>query len=306
LKIASYQSERTFVRRRGPKLPQPSFYLGERNIHPHSPTRAAREKNIIHLQQTKFNEPVAMKIDPYQTVCGRSVRAIRDFLLSVTGCMFTRKAVIDRFNCDLTEHLLAEGLIEISYSMINGDGNHYYCLTFAGQRLASARLNKRLRRPTAEKILAAFLERVDAANANPDLLLRVSDVYVFGSYLTDEPSLGDIDIAIRFERKSFPGRDWVELNFERARQSGRCLTFLQRLYYGDDEFIKLLRNRSAYLSLHSYDELKRLGCAHRRIFPPPPSREVSSQRCASRPRRSMATPSRRRRRGRGADAQSRG
>ena len=236
-----------------------------------------------------------MKIDPHQTIGGQPIRAIRDLLRFVAGSEFAAGLVIDRIGVDVTEQLVTEGLIEPCrpFPGEEQDPIQFYRVTTAGYRLALARFNRRIPRRTAERILAAFLARVAAVNADPDLLLRVVEVHAFGSFITDAPDLGDVDLAVRLERKSFPGRDWVDVNLERARRSGRCLNFLQRLYFGQSEVMKRLQNRSAYLSLHASEDLEELGCAHRRIYPPAPSRDVPSQPAPRRHRSRPTSPRRR-------------
>jgi predicted nucleotidyltransferase len=45
------------------------------------------------------------------------------------------------------------------------------------------------------------LRRAEIGNARDDLLHWVTEVRVFGSYLTDSDDLGDLDLAINLERR---------------------------------------------------------------------------------------------------------
>ena len=71
--------------------------------------------------------------------------------------------------------------------------------------MRAARLVPRLNRAKADKLLADFLRSVEEVNAHPDLLHWVTEVRVFGSYLTNSDDLGDIDIAIRKKRRPVSG-----------------------------------------------------------------------------------------------------
>jgi hypothetical protein len=103
-------------------------------------------------------------------------------------------------------------------------------------------------------------------NANEDLTHRVVELRVFGSYLTDAEDLGDLDIAYALEFR-YPGKEAVQLSLMRARASGRQLSYLQQLMFGQHEVVRLLRARKARISLHPMDELKELGIAGVAVFP---------------------------------------
>jgi hypothetical protein len=209
-----------------------------------------------------------MKIDTRQMIAGQPIRKIRDLMRFARGFGISAEKITERVGVDVTARLVAEGLIEPSETMPiqRGQKTQFYRVTMAGTRLAATRLNRRIRRQTAERIVDAFLERVVAVNEDADLLLTVVEVDAFGSFITDAPDLGDVDLAIRLEHK-FPDQDWVDLNVARAAASGRSLNLLQRLFYGQNEVMQRLQNRNSYLSLHLFEELATLGCDRRRIYP---------------------------------------
>jgi predicted nucleotidyltransferase len=211
-----------------------------------------------------------MKVDPHQTIAGQPIRKIRDLLFSLARRTFSIERVRDRIGVGVADQLLSDGLIEPLGAMPSADGDEFenYRVSAAGMRLAMARLNRRIRRRTAERMVAEFLTRVAAVNADQEMLLTVAEVDVFGSFITDAPTLGDIDLATRFEPKSFPGLDWADLNFARAEASGRSLSLLQRRYFGQYQILRRLQNHNNYLALHDVGDLVKLGCDYRRIYPP--------------------------------------
>src|SRR5262249_40137226 len=112
---------------------------------------------------------------------------------------------------------------------------------------------------------AAFLQRVQRINERPELLERVREVHVFGSYLEGRDDLGDIDIAVRTERKG--NKDWIRESLRRADESGRTFSsYIDRLCYGHTEVMPLLKAGSRYLSLHTMDDLEGIGARSRVLF----------------------------------------
>jgi hypothetical protein len=121
-----------------------------------------------------------------------------------------------------------------------------------------------MKRATAETMLAAVIERAKAINRNPELLCSVRELRVFGSYLTDSPSLGDLDIAYRLVRRP----SWTaEAALARADlMIPSTGDFIRRLTYYETEIKQILRNRSGYISLHRIEEIVELACASRIVF----------------------------------------
>ena len=99
----------------------------------------------------------------------------------------------------------------------------------------AARFVPRINRAKAEKLLADFLQSVEEVNAHPDLLHWVTEVRVFGAYLNNSDNLGEIDLAIKKERRPASGP------FSDA--------------YPERLVALLLKGGSRYISLHSVAEL---------------------------------------------------
>jgi predicted nucleotidyltransferase len=148
-----------------------------------------------------------------------------------------------------------------------GNSRRFYECGPQGPRLGSAKLLKPITRQKADVIIATLLQRVEMVNARPELLERVCEVRVFGSYLEERDDFGDIDVAVRTERKEGSGKDWVRESLRRADMSGRTFsTYLDRLAYGHTEVMGLLKARSRYLSLHTMDDLEAIGALSKILF----------------------------------------
>jgi len=135
----------------------------------------------------------------------------------------------------------------------------------AAPRLCNVRFIKRIDRTKADQLVAEIVRRAKEINARPELAMTVEEIRAFGSYITDRTDLGDIDLAVRFERK--PGKDFVAWNIERANASGRqSLNFFQQITYGETEVFRLLKGRSPYIALHYAHDLEKIGAASKVIF----------------------------------------
>lgn len=156
----------------------------------------------------------------------------------------------------LVDQLLNDGMVQRCKDHRDRSA---YTTTMKGNALAMTGLVQRINRAKAEKLLQDVLARVTEINARADLLHWVAEVRVFGSYLTDTDDLGDLDLAIKLERRSVTGtgsQPWADACLEMARRSGKTFSnFLQELQYPETLVWRLIKNRSRHVSLHRTDEL---------------------------------------------------
>jgi predicted nucleotidyltransferase len=208
-----------------------------------------------------------MKSDAFTIPKGQSLRKVRDFLREHEHHnSFSNADVARYFGADITNNLVAHGLIEA----VARQGR--FEASSLGSRLINLRLLPRIDRAKAERMLAALLERVREVNARTELLYRVKRVHVFGSFITDAPDLGDIDLALELERKQaeieHAGGKWIAALLARAEASGkRFSTYSGMVGYAELEVRRLLKARSPYLEFHSFDGIERLQIESRCIFP---------------------------------------
>ncbi|WP_051026893.1 hypothetical protein [Nocardia higoensis] len=158
--------------------------------------------------------------------------------------------------------LIAQGYLEekgtANVSVFNPETDQYeqiilplYQPTSKGHALANASAAKPVHRATAEKALAAFLQRVEQAASDPMNLYMVDRVVLFGSMLDPtRQRVSDVDLAIKLIRN--------EENLQAAggdRLAGSV--FLAEMngarhasgYRGELGVRKFLKNRSRVLSL---------------------------------------------------------
>lgn len=152
----------------------------------------------------------------------------------------------------LIEALLAHELI--CEEGRESDGRMVYRVTDEGHATGMKSLVPRMNRAAAEALLEEVLARVEGINRDGELLHYVTEVRVFGSYLTDSDDLGDLDVAIKMERKLIAG-EWVKAAQALADKSGRTLSFFHRLTFPETEVRRRIKRRLPRISLHDTSEL---------------------------------------------------
>jgi len=134
-------------------------------------------------------------------------------------------------------------------------GGSWWTTSVKGNALANASFGKPISRATATRLLAGVIERARTYDADPDRLLTITEIVVFGSYLdpaTDPP--GDLDLAISMVRRETSGERYVDKVLEYARASGRSFSaFHDRLYWPAREVRMILKNRSPAISITDED-----------------------------------------------------
>lgn len=147
-------------------------------------------------------------------------------------------------------HLVAEG-----YAEEQGTG---YMMTDKGLDLMRASAASKISRKTATRALDDLLQRVQQINADPEKIDTIAAVAVFGSYLSDQDPLGDLDVAIKIVNR-YPERDRADTALEYARKSGRNFgSFLEGAVWHHTELLQMIKARKRTISLqlwHSFLEL---------------------------------------------------
>jgi len=151
----------------------------------------------------------------------------------------------------LIKQLLKEGYIE-SHTKTD-----LYRCTMKGNAFRMTDLLPRMNRAKAEVLLKGVLERVADINTKAELLHWVTEVRVFGSYLTGTDDLGDLDLAIKIKRHRIEG-DSVKARVDVARATGKEFgAFIDMLDYCEVEVRRRVKNRSPRISIHEIAELDR-------------------------------------------------
>lgn len=108
----------------------------------------------------------------------------------------------------------------------------------------------KISRQKADEEIKKLIERAKEINANPELLVSIKLIRVFGSYLTDKQELGDIDLAVRYIYRE---READKHNLARMEKLGRAWYWNCETWFGIDEVRALLRAKRWYISLHFHE-----------------------------------------------------
>ena len=197
-------------------------------------------------------------------IAGRSAKDIRKFLREILHLQFACGYARDVLRCSMDEAAkVLSALEESGYLSRAGrhDGQELYETTLKGNQLAGANLRP-ISRTTAERTLAAFMQRIRAVNSNPDYLETVTGVIVFGSFLSPNEDLGDVDVGIQLERKPMSQEVFALLAEARrtlAQERGRQFRNLSEwATWPTREIWVFLKSRARQLSIHDFRELQRL------------------------------------------------
>ena len=129
--------------------------------------------------------------------------------------------------------------------------------TIRGGALCNALFSAPVSRRNAEKKLAEFVERVHRVNKDSHFLYRVQKVVVFGSFLSESPTVVDLDIAIDLQPKEPDSKkhaDLIRARADEALQNGKSFrSYFESLQFAHQEVRSFLKGRSRILQLTDCD-----------------------------------------------------
>jgi predicted nucleotidyltransferase len=214
-----------------------------------------------------------MKVSKSDTLAGFPLIKIRDLLRPYREGAITAENVETALGVTggeataVLRAMVDAGFIEPESEQRWGHKEGQFSITDAGSRLCVARFVKRITREKADTLVRQMLERVNEINGRDELIFRVKRVRAFGSYAGDAPEVGDIDLAVEWERR-YPDRDIIEQLLARADASGKSLnSYMARLNYGEVEVDRLLKGRSPYISIQRGDFPEKFNVPAVTLFP---------------------------------------
>ncbi len=202
-----------------------------------------------------------MRINPDKLIAGQTARKMRDFCRTFQHVLISPEGIGYFFGKDITAELRKARIIITSPEL-----SEYFVLAAEGQRWANLLLLPRLGRVKAEQMVFDLLARATAINSNPNFLYWTDEIHAFGSYLTDLPTVGDIDLIIHFKRRPVPPafEDYKEWRCDHAERAGK--DDFKFFDYGLTEVRQQLRARNPYLSFHKPEQHKQLRGADKLIY----------------------------------------
>lgn len=202
---------------------------------------------------------MTVQIKRSQTIAGVSLVNIREFFSNVrkyhredfSAAELTEEMALD---ADASKTLLQElkhhGFIE----RISEKHKAEWTITVKGISLSRASAAGKVRRSTADKALSDVLARINEINSRPDVLDDIAAVVVFGSFLTDSETIGDLDLAVKLRDRYPRDGQWSNRVLAYAANSGRSFSNLtEKLAWHQSEIYQLIKARKRTISVQPWD-----------------------------------------------------
>jgi len=168
----------------------------------------------------------------------------------------------------LLETLEQQGFIEKNTSAPGAKRNWKH--TIKGGALSNALFSAAVSRRNAERRLSEFMDRVREVNEGGRFLFRVRKVVLFGSFLTESSTIGDLDVAIDLVPREPDARKHSELILAHANAAALCgkrfQSFVQRLDFAAQQVRSYLKARSRIIQLTNCDDGVLEVAEHRVIY----------------------------------------
>lgn len=211
-----------------------------------------------------------MKIDLKRSISGQTLRVIRDLFRRYERYPVDATAAFLKIPesdaATLLDELVIAGFLERDDEASARWKEPIYQLTDAGIGLRNTSALKRIPRAKADQIVAQLVRCAEEINSDGRYVYYVEQISAFGSYIGEGPDLGDIDVAIAIElRPTHKGRI-VEANRARAKASGKRLSFIETICYGQTEVRRRLKQVSRHLSIHDISELEELKTERKLLY----------------------------------------
>ncbi len=115
-----------------------------------------------------------------------------------------------------------------------------------------------------------FKMRIEEVNNDPNFLVKIKKAIVFGSYLSNEQRINDLDIAVeltqRYEDFEIHEKKWDERINKAIMEGRRFRNYNEKILWPVGEVYKYLKGHSKMISLHSMEEFQRLNISRHKVI----------------------------------------
>lgn len=189
-----------------------------------------------------------MRISKQQSIVGVPAIQLRDLLRQTRSPIRPSIAaaalgIEEKDGLKVLTSLVREGYLE------KLEGGWYK--TELGARLANAKASSPIRRATADRLATELVKRAKEVNEG-DYAYDVALLVAFGSYLSEQERVGDLDVAVHLSPKTMDEREFEKLRQERIElqhQRGGFPNFSAHFGWPEEEVYKALKGGNGYISL---------------------------------------------------------
>ena len=199
-----------------------------------------------------------MRINKGDKIAGLPAFQVRDILRKLKDSEFTIEALSYNSKTSLNEakvladQLEQKDLIAKAHTAFN---KQFWRVTLNGSALSLASAAKPIHRKTAEKNLQKLLDRAKTVNSDDYYLYRVSKVIIFGSYLSTQDRINDIDVAVELISKINDKDERARAENDKINEAQRpFINIVDRMFWPRNEVMMFLKSRSPSISLHTVDD----------------------------------------------------
>jgi hypothetical protein len=191
-----------------------------------------------------------MRLDPRKRIYGIPPKHLRDCARRLADKeRFTAGEFIRSLGGEQQEARRVLARLKEDQFVTQQDNQDSFVPTPKMRRLAAARVTHGISRPVADKMLSRLVGRAKHINSDSGYYgYRLEKVAVFGSYLSNEPVIGDLDIAFSARWAAKEGGAHVVSPYDACR---RLLRFLRH---------------ERCISLHDFGEVVHLKAKHKIVF----------------------------------------
>lgn len=199
-----------------------------------------------------------MQFDWNEEVAGVDLRTIRPMLRELeTGREWWEAADLAQMleiDTALAEAFIA-ALVEAGFVQM-GPRRGLWQTSALGAALKNSR-TRRYKREVAERALAGVLKRLEQVNREPRFLASVRRMVLFGGMLSEEPLVGEVDLAIALEPKESDLKRRYELTVARVREVAQAKGYdwERAVAYVMAEPVRHLQGRSRIVNLMDMGQL---------------------------------------------------
>jgi hypothetical protein len=220
-----------------------------------------------------------VRIAKNQKIAGYPAPRIRQLMRETVGRPITLRYVREILHC--SESAAIRVLNDLrNDGFVDSVQGHFEPST-KGSALAMATAAPPLRRETAERLIAAVIERAHAVNADSQWAYRIGLMVLFGSCVchTDRPN--DVDIACELLPRWDGERQREQEQIRRAAKSERFRNLSEWATWPKLEVVRFLKSRARGLSIHQLEDWILQTANHRVLFRDKPAE--SPEKAASQP-----------------------
>ena len=204
---------------------------------------------------------MTLQISSADTISRIPIKKVRGFfrhLVSWHEHSFELARMQQQLSLD-TESALALATELQTQGYVNPPERGVYSFTDKGEHLVRASAAGRVRRQTAEKALIGLLARVEQYNSDPNRLLTVEAVVVFGSFLNGNDELGDLDLAIKHRHRNPTDPDPAATALAYAEHSGRHFSnIVEWISWPETELRQFLKARKRTIAIQDWHTFLRM------------------------------------------------